>query len=84
MKLCKIKLKKQRDDGDIGLNSNSIIYGLDKLLVFLSLLFRFMSIHGQNSKEVVTLSSIIIINPKIPRALCLILIIIKVSFYSAR
>ena len=38
----KNKLKKQRDDGDIGLNHNNIIYGSDKLLELSSLLFRFM------------------------------------------
>ena len=39
-------------------NSNNIIYVSEKLLVFLSLLFRFMLIHGYNSKEQ-TLSTII-------------------------
>ena len=58
MRLYTNKLKKQKDDGDIGFNSNNIIYGSEKILVFLSLLFRFMLIHGFNPKEL-TLSTII-------------------------
>ena len=43
MRICTNKLKKQKDDGNIGFNSNHIIYVSKKLLVFLSLLFRFVS-----------------------------------------
>ena len=55
---CKDKPKRIKDDGDIGFNSNHIIYGFDRLYVWLSLLFRLMLIHGFNPEEL-TLSTII-------------------------
>ena len=43
---------------DIGFNSRNVIYGLRKLLVFLSLLFRFMLTQGYNTKELTLLTII--------------------------
>ena len=44
------KLKKNKQDGSLGLNSNCIIYGSDRLFVLLALYFSAMLCHGHTNQ----------------------------------
>ena len=60
--ICIGKLKRGKSDGDIGFNSNHLIYGGHRLRVFLSLLFNAMIIHGHYPTQL--LKSTIVSIPK--------------------
>ena len=55
-------MKPNKDDGNKGFNSNHLLNGSPKLLIYLSLLFRSIIIHGFTPNELLT--STIISIPK--------------------
>ena len=66
---CIKRLKRNKDDGSIGFNSNHLLYGGKRLHVLLSLLFNLMLMHGYTPVDLLQ-SSIISIPKDLKASLC--------------